>query len=76
MILRCRVDKGLLMLRLENPVGGEVNPDLSTTKADKSSHGFGIPGMREIAERYGGTLNASVKDGKFELMVCFPEQIK
>ncbi len=74
--LRCRVDKGLLMLRLENPVGGEVNPDLSTTKADKSSHGFGIPGMREIAERYGGTLNASVKDGKFELMVCFPEQIK
>ena len=75
-ILRCRVDKGLLMLRLENPVGGEVNPDLSTTKADKSSHGFGIPGMREIAERYGGTLNASVKDGKFELMVCFPEQIK
>lgn len=75
-ILRCRVDKGLLMLRLENPVGGEVHPDLSTTKADKSSHGFGIPGMREIAERYGGTLNASVKDGKFELMVCFPEQIK
>lgn len=75
-ILRCRADKGLLMLRLENPVGGEVNPDLSTTKTDKSSHGFGIPGMREIAERYGGTLNVSVKDGKFELVVCFPEQIK
>ena len=34
--LQCRVDKGLLMLRLENPVGGEVNPDLSTTKADNS----------------------------------------
>lgn len=68
--LRCRVDKGLLMLCLENPVSREVNPDLSTTKADKSSHGFGIPGMREIAERYGGTLNASVKDGKFELVVC------
>lgn len=70
--LRCRVDKGLLMLRLENSVGGEVNPDLSTTKADKSSHGFGLPGMREIAERYGGTLNAGAKDGKFELVVCFP----
>lgn len=68
--LRCKVDKGLLMLRVENPVGRMVNSDLTTTKTDKSSHGFGIPGMREIAERYGGTLNASVKDGKFELVVC------
>ena len=68
--LQCRVDKGLLMLRLENPVGGEVNPDLSTTKADKFSHGFGIPGMREIAERYHGTLDADVKDGCFILFIC------
>ena len=68
--LRCRVDKGLLMLRLENPVGGEVNPDLSTTKADKFSHGFGIPSMREIAERYHGTLDADVKDGCFILFIC------
>ena len=68
--LRCRVDKGLLMLRLENPVGGEVNPDLSTTKADKFSHGFGIPGMREIAERYHGTLDADVKDDCFILFIC------
>lgn len=69
--LRCRVDKGLLMLRLENPVGGEVNPDLSTTKADKTSHGFGLPGMREIAQRYHGTLEAEVKNGRFLLVVCF-----
>lgn len=68
--LRCRVEKGLLMLRVENPAGGEVNPDLSTTKADKVTHGFGLPGMREIAERYGGTLTAGVKDGRFELVAC------
>lgn len=71
-ILRCRVEKGLFMLRLENPVGGEVQVDLSTTKADSAAHGFGIPGMREIAERYGGTLHAGVKGGSFELVVCFP----
>ena len=70
--LRCRVEKGLLMLRLENPVGGEIQADLSTTKADSAAHGFGIPGMREIAERYGGTLQAGVKGGNFELVVCFP----
>lgn len=68
--LRCRVDKGLLMLRLENPVGGEVNPDLSTTKRDKTSHGFGLPGMREIARRYHGTLDANVENGQFLLIVC------
>ena len=70
--LRCKADKGLFMLRLENPLGGAVNPDLSTIKADKASHGFGISGMREIAERYGGTLDAAARDGKFRLVVCFP----
>ena len=68
--LRCRVDKGLLMLRVENPVGTEINPDLATTKADKAAHGFGIPGMREIAERYHGTLEVGVADNQFTLVVC------
>lgn len=70
--VRCRADKGLLMLRVVNPVGKEVRPDLSTTKADKLAHGFGIPGMREIAERYGGTLEAGARNGQFELVVCLP----
>ena len=68
--LRCRVDKGLFMLRVENPVGAAIHPDLATTKADKSAHGFGIPGMQEIAERYHGTLEAEGKDGRFILLVC------
>ena len=70
--LRCRVDKGLLMLQVENSVGTTVAPDLATTKADKSAHGFGIPGMREIAERYGGTLSAGMSGENFELVVCLP----
>ena len=70
--VRCKADKGLFMLRVENPLGGEVKPDLATTKADRDAHGFGIPGMREIAERYGGSLDAGVRDGRFELVVCLP----
>ena len=70
--VRCKADKGLFMLRVENTLGGEVKPDLATTKADKTAHGFGIPGMREIAERYGGSLDAGVRDGRFELVVCLP----
>ena len=70
--VRCKADKGLFMLRVLNPVGGTVHPDLSTTKADKQAHGFGLPGMEEIARRYHGTLEAGVQNGRFELVICFP----
>ena len=43
-----------------------------TTKADQRAHGFGLRGMREIAARYGGTLEAAARDGKFELVACLP----
>ncbi len=74
-IVRCRVEKGLFMLRVENAVSGEVHPSLETTKADKAAHGFGIAGMREIAARYSGTLDARSRAGRFELVACFPLEI-
>ena len=40
-----------------------------TTKADGLNHGFGVRSMRQIAERYGGTLHAGVQDGVFYLNV-------
>lgn len=72
--VRCRVQKGLFMLRVENALGDAVAPDLATTKADKTAHGLGLPGMREIAARCGGTLEAGVKARRFELVVCIPVQ--
>lgn len=68
--LRCRTDKGIFMMRLKNTVGGKLNPDFTTTKGDKATHGFGLPGMREIAQRYHGTLEADVENGQFVLIVC------
>ncbi len=70
--VRCKVQKGLFMLRVKNALVGEVPTDLSTTKADKSAHGLGLPSMREIASRNGGTLKAEAKDGRFELLICIP----
>ena len=70
--LRCRLDKGMLMLIVSNPLAGDEKDGLSTTKADVKNHGFGLPGMAEIARRLGGSLDACVKDGRFELVACIP----
>ena len=70
--LRCRAEKGLFMLRVENAYAGELSPDLATTKPDKASHGFGLAGMREIAERLGGSLETRTSGGRFQLVVCLP----
>ena len=71
-LLRCRAEKGLFMLRVENAYAGELSPDLATTKADKAAHGFGLAGMREIAERLNGSLEARAGGGRFELVVSLP----
>ena len=71
-LLRCRTEKGLFMLRVENAYAGNPAPDLATTKADKASHGFGLAGMREIAERLGGSLEIRANGGRFQLVVCLP----
>lgn len=73
--VRARADKGLLMLRVENALAGPLTPapgGFATTKADKAAHGFGLAGMREIAQRYGGTLEAGPAGGRFELVACLP----
>ena len=71
--LRCRVEKGLFMLQVENALAGDKAPDLATTKEDKAAHGFGLPGMREIARRYGGSLEVTAAQGRFLLTACLPQ---
>lgn len=70
--VQCRADKGLLMLRVKNALAGDEHADWSTTKKDRTCHGFGLTGMREIAARYGGSLEYGARDGSFELIVCLP----
>lgn len=70
--LRCRVEKGVLMLKVTNVLTGGETKELHSTKADSAQHGFGLPGMREIAGRYGGSLEAGPREGRFELLACLP----
>lgn len=70
--MRCRTDKGMLMLKVRNALAGDEREDLATTKPDQKHHGLGLAGMREIAARYGGILETSTDGGCFELLVCLP----
>ena len=70
--MRCRIDKGMLMLKVRNALAGDEREDLATTKPDQKHHGLGLAGMREIAARYGGILEATADGGFFELLVCLP----
>lgn len=49
-----------LNITVRNSISHSVltdNPNLSTSKPDKSDHGFGIKTIKSIAEKYGGTTD-------------------
>ena len=52
--------KSYICITLKNSIPDSVlsdNPDLNTTKSDKSMHGYGIASIREISRKYDGTVN-------------------
>lgn len=63
--LSIRQKGGTTILKIRNPVEGEV--DLQklgsfTTKKEKDGHGCGLRSVKKIAEKYGGQMDADVKD--------------
>lgn len=68
-------EKGFLRIKVENSFQGEVkmkNQLPVTTKQDRRYHGFGVKSMKEIAEKYQGSLTVSARDGWFELRILIP----
>ena len=43
----------------------DENPKLKTGKKDKSSHGYGIRSIRNIAQKYKGSVNFLEENGCF-----------
>ncbi|MDO4281992.1 MAG: GHKL domain-containing protein [Peptococcaceae bacterium] len=72
--LRLRYDKGLVMLAVDNPIGHAIFDDLRTTKHDSAHHGIGLASMKQVVERYGGTLETTVDDKGFHLIACLSPQ--
>ena len=62
-------------VRVENCYNGELHFEhgaLTTTKADRKYHGYGVKSIRKIVEKYGGSTTFSHQDGWFELRILLP----
>lgn len=60
--------KSLTYIVVKNGISASVlaeNPNLETSKSDRSAHGFGIKSIRSIAEKYDGSVNFREENGKF-----------
>lgn len=73
--MRVRLDKGMLMIHMENGYDGTVNfiSDLpETTKKDRRYHGFGMKSIKMITEHYGGFMKVKAEKGIFTLNILIP----
>ncbi|MCD7733702.1 MAG: GHKL domain-containing protein [Clostridiales bacterium] len=66
---------GFLLIRVENYFEAPLQvsgAEIQTTKQDKNLHGYGIKSIRHTAEKYGGSVSISARDGWFSLKVLIP----
>ena len=66
---------GMASIHIENYYSGEVefvDGTPKSSKGDDLNHGFGTKSMRNIVERYGGTLDVSTKGDVYYLNVIIP----
>ena len=45
-----------------------------TTKSDKNYHGFGMKSIRQVVEKYGGSLTVNAENDLFRLMILLPQK--
>lgn len=66
----CKItnSKGYLYIVLKNTIENSVlsvNPNLRTSKTDKSKHGLGLQTVTDIVKKYDGMINISEENGDF-----------
>ena len=76
-LIHLTVDKQRSFVRIfvENRYTGNIRFRHSlplTSKADTNFHGFGIKSMKSIAEKYGGSIQATAEEGWFKLSILIP----
>ena len=66
--------KGFLMIRCENTVGGSLRFEngLPVSAKPAESRNYGLKNLLAVAERHGGTLTTHAEDGWFYLRLLMP----
>lgn len=75
--LRIRADKGMLVLRMENPCAEparRVGKKFLSSKPDPERHGIGTESIRSVVRKYGGSVRFTERDGRFEVLLYIPMQ--
>ncbi|MBO6285884.1 MAG: sensor histidine kinase [Bacilli bacterium] len=65
---------GMCLIRIENRFEGELvlsNGLPTTTKEDKTIHGYGTKSIARVVEKYGGSLSITNESGVFTLVAVF-----
>lgn len=64
-----------VIIKIENPCDSAKikwnDGSLSTLKKDKDKHGYGLKNMKELCEKYQGSLEINVEKSIFQLMISF-----
>lgn len=66
--VNCNCNSGFMFLSITNPICGKIdiqNNHISTTKENKTLHGFGLYSLRSIVKKYSGNVELSATDNKF-----------
>ncbi|MBQ6539517.1 MAG: GHKL domain-containing protein [Oscillospiraceae bacterium] len=76
--VKMNVENNYLFITVINPVSDDVlgkNPQLSTTKKDKTVHGIGLRVVKNIVDKYNGHLKFEQQEGTFitSLMLEIPD---
>lgn len=64
--------RDMLLVTVENRAQPEARPAQGTSKEDPFLHGFGIPNMRQAAERYGGQIRFQQSGETFRVKLLLP----
>jgi sensor histidine kinase regulating citrate/malate metabolism len=74
-ILNAKVDKNLLVMQLINNRINDMiicNGNIKTSKTDVSNHGYGLIGIRDIINRYEGSMEVVPSQDTFALFISIP----
>lgn len=70
--LTLQSEKGLLTIKLNNPISGQLikkNGQYLSTKSDHNNHGFGISSIRLLVEKYQGLMQIDTTVSEFSLTI-------